>query len=129
MALSKPYLGIPGTTVFDAEMARRGYQLNQFCRSLMKPENREQFHADARAYLERWTLSNDQRVAVLERDFNRCIELGANIYCLLIYGASLGLDEVDMACQMAGMPREQYLKMMREGGRRPEDLEAMTGNP
>ena len=30
MALSKPYADIPGTTVFDADMARKGYHLNQF---------------------------------------------------------------------------------------------------
>ena len=40
MALDKPYKDIPGTTIFDAEQSRRGYHLNQFCMSLMKPENR-----------------------------------------------------------------------------------------
>ena len=37
MPLDKPYLDIPGTTVFDAEQARKGYALNQFCMSLMRP--------------------------------------------------------------------------------------------
>ena len=36
MALDKPYKNIPGTTIFDAELSRRGYHLNQFCMSLMK---------------------------------------------------------------------------------------------
>ena len=36
MALAKPYLDIPGTTVFDAEQSRKGYWLNQFCMSLME---------------------------------------------------------------------------------------------
>ena len=36
MALDKPYDDIPGTTIFDAEQARMGYHLNQFCMSLMK---------------------------------------------------------------------------------------------
>ncbi len=36
MALEKPYPDIPGTTIFDAEQARKGYHLNQFCMSLMK---------------------------------------------------------------------------------------------
>ena len=120
MALDKPYLSIPGTTVFDADMARKGYALNQFCRSLMKAANRARFHADPRAYLDDWPLSKEQRVAVLERDFNRCLALGANTYCLSTYGATLGMDEVDMASQMAGMSRDVYLKMMLEGGRRPD---------
>ena len=53
MALDKPYQDIPGTTIFDAEQSRRGYHLNQFCMSLMKPENRTRFKAGERAYLER----------------------------------------------------------------------------
>jgi len=36
MALEKPYLDVPGTTIFDADQSRVGYHLNQFCMSLMK---------------------------------------------------------------------------------------------
>ena len=46
MSLDKPYKNIPGTIIFDAEQARKGYQLNQLAMSLMKPENRERFLAD-----------------------------------------------------------------------------------
>ena len=35
MPLDKPYLDVPGTTIFDAEQSRKGYWLNQFCMSLM----------------------------------------------------------------------------------------------
>jgi hypothetical protein len=35
MALDKSYKGIPGTTIFDTEQARKGFHLNQFC---MSPE-------------------------------------------------------------------------------------------
>ena len=38
MSLEKPYLDVPGTTIFDAEQSRKGYWLNQFCMSLMKAE-------------------------------------------------------------------------------------------
>jgi protocatechuate 4,5-dioxygenase alpha subunit len=44
MALNKPYLDVPGTTIFDAEQSRKGYHLNQFCMSLMKAENRARFN-------------------------------------------------------------------------------------
>ena len=43
MALDKPYADVPGTTIFDAEQARKGYHLNMFCMSLMKAPNRERF--------------------------------------------------------------------------------------
>ena len=30
MSLDKPYADVPGTTIFDADQARKGYHLNQF---------------------------------------------------------------------------------------------------
>ncbi|MFY7902228.1 MAG: protocatechuate 3,4-dioxygenase, partial [Rubrivivax sp.] len=56
MPLDRPYLDIPGTTIFDAEQSRKGYWLNQFCMSLMKAANRERFKADERAYLDEWPM-------------------------------------------------------------------------
>ena len=82
MPLDKPYAGIPGTTIFDADQSRKGYWLNQFCMSLMKAENREKFKADERAYLDQWPMSEEQKQAVLARDYNRMIALGGNIYFL-----------------------------------------------
>ena len=73
MSLDKPYLDMPGTTIFDAEQSRKGYHLNQFCMSLMKAENRERFKADERAYLDEWPMTEEQKQAVLARDLNRCI--------------------------------------------------------
>ena len=46
MSLNKPYLDVPGTTIFDAEQSRKGYHLNQFCMSLMKAENRARWMAN-----------------------------------------------------------------------------------
>jgi protocatechuate 4,5-dioxygenase alpha chain len=117
MALDKPYRDIPGTTVFDAEQSRKGYHLNQFCMSLMKAENRERFKADERAYLDLWPMTEAQKLAVLTRDLNRCIELGGNIYFLAKIGATDGRSFLQMASSMTGMTEEQYRAMMLAGGR------------
>ena len=76
MTSDKPYSDIPGTTVFDADMARQGYHLNQFCMSLMNAENRERFKTDERAYLDKWSLTEEQIQVVMDRDYNRMIALG-----------------------------------------------------
>ena len=120
MALDKPYQDVPGTTIFDAEQARKGYHLNQFCMSLMKAENRERFKANERAYLDEWAMSEDQKLAVMARDLNRCIELGGNIYFLAKIGATDGRSFQYMAASMTGMTQEEYAKMMVSGGRSPE---------
>jgi protocatechuate 4,5-dioxygenase alpha chain len=120
MALDKPYKDIPGTTIFDAEQSRRGFHLNQFCMSLMKAENRARFKANERAYLDEWPMSEAQKQAVLDRDLNRCIALGGNIYFLAKIGATDGKSFQQMAGSMTGMSEEQYRDMMVKGGRSVE---------
>ena len=117
MALEKPYLDVPGTTIFDAEQSRKGYHLNQFCMSLMKAENRTRFKAGERAYLNEWPMTEDQKLAVLSRDLNRCIELGGNIYFLAKIGATDGKSFQQMAGSMTGMSEAAYRDMMISGGR------------
>jgi len=117
MALDKPYKDIPGTTIFDAEQGRKGYGLNQFCMSLMKAANRERFKAGERAYLDEWPMSEEQKLAVLARDLNRCIALGGNVYFLAKIGATDGLSFQQMAGSMTGMTEEEYRDMMVRGGR------------
>ena len=120
MSLDKPYLDVPGTTIFDAEQSRKGFQLNQFCMSLMKHENRERFKADERAYLDEYPMTGEQKLAVLARNLNWCISLGGNIYFLAKLGATHGKSFQQMAGSMTGMTEEEYRNMMISGGRSVE---------
>ena len=120
MPLEKPYLDIPGTTIFDVEQASRGYWLNQFCMSLMKAENRARFKADERAYLDEWPMTEEQKQAVLARDLNKAIAAGGNIYFLAKIGATDGKSFQQMAASMTGMSEEEYRTMMLTGGRSPD---------
>jgi protocatechuate 4,5-dioxygenase, alpha chain len=117
MALDKPYLDIPGTTIFDAEQSRRGYWLNQFCMSLMKADNRARFKSDERAYLDGWPMTEAQKQAVLARDLNAAIASGGNIYFLAKIGATDGKSFLQMAASMTGMSEAEYRDMMLAGGR------------
>jgi protocatechuate 4,5-dioxygenase alpha chain len=120
MERQNDYDDIPGTTVFDAERARRGYHLNMFCMSLMKAENRAAFKADQAAFLQRFPMTPEQREAVLQRDWNRMIELGGNIYYLAKLFSTDGKSFQFTAAQMTGMSQEQYAQMMLAGGRSPD---------
>ncbi len=120
MGLDRSYREIPGTVVFDADMARRGYHLNRFCMTLMKAENRARFKADQRSYLDEWDMTEDQKQAVLDRDYNRMIALGGNIYFLAKIAGTDGHSFQYVASTMTGMSPEDYVKMMVGGGRRPE---------
>lgn len=118
--MSKPYADLPGTVIFDSEMARRGYHLNQFCMSLMRAENRERFKADERAYLDEWPMSAEQKEAVLARDYNRMIALGGNIYFLAKIFSTDGKSFLYAAASMTGMSEAEYQAMMVSGGRSPD---------
>jgi protocatechuate 4,5-dioxygenase, alpha chain len=120
MPLHKPYLDIPGTTIFDADQARTGYWLNQFCMSLMTVANRMRFKANERAYLDEWPMTDVQKQAVLERDLNKAIQNGGNIYFLAKLGATDGKSFQQMAASMTGLTEEEYRDMMLSGGRSPE---------
>jgi protocatechuate 4,5-dioxygenase alpha chain len=113
---------IPGTRIFTAAQARKGYWLNQFCMSLMKPDNRGRFKADEQAYLEQWPMTEPQKKTILERDYNRAIEEGGNIYFLAKLIATDGIAFQKGVSTMTDMSPEEYMAMMVAGGRSPEGL-------
>jgi protocatechuate 4,5-dioxygenase alpha chain len=117
MSLEKPYADVPGTTIFDADQARRGYHLNQFCMSLMRAENRARFKADERAYLDEWPMTEEQKDALLARDYGRLIELGGNIYFLAKVFSTDGQTYIQAVSTMTGMSVDDYRNMMMAGGR------------
>jgi protocatechuate 4,5-dioxygenase alpha chain len=118
---------IPGTTVFTAKRARAGYHLNQFAMSLMKPENRERWKADERAYLDAWPMSEAQKEAVLARDYNKCLALGGNVYFLSKIFSTDGLSFAEAVSTMTDMSFPEYRDMMIAGGRSPEGNRSIKG--
>jgi protocatechuate 4,5-dioxygenase alpha chain len=113
---------IPGTRVFTTGRARKGYWLNQFCMTLMKPENRERFKADERAYLDEWPMTEAQKQAVLDRDYNAALEEGGNIYFLAKVFFTDEISFLQAVGTMTGMSAEDYQAMMIAGGRSPVGL-------
>ena len=111
---------IPGTRVFTAARARKGYHLNQFAMSLMKEENRKRFLADESAYLDEWDITPAAKKAVLARDYNGMIDEGGNVYFLSKLFSTDGKSFQFAAGSMTGMTQEEYAEMMLKGGRSPE---------
>jgi protocatechuate 4,5-dioxygenase, alpha chain len=116
-----PYLNefedIPGTLVFNTFRSRQGFNLNQFCMSLMKPENREKFKANEAEYLKPWKLTAAQATAVLERDYLTMMKNGGNIYFLAKLFSTDGFPYLVAVATMTGMTQEEYSNMMLKGGR------------
>ena len=120
MSNKKEYEDIPGTVIFDADQGRKGYHLNQFCISMRLQKNRDAFNADEAAYMDAYPMTAEQRQAVIDRDWNRMLELGGNIYYTSKLAANDGINFQELAGIMTGMGNEAYRNMMLEGGRAPE---------
>jgi protocatechuate 4,5-dioxygenase alpha chain len=116
---------IPGTRVYTAKRARKGYWMNQFAMSLMTAENRDRFKADEKAYLADWPMSEPQRRSILDRDYNRMLDLGGNIYFLAKLFSTDGLSFLQAVSTMTGMSTDEYQSMMIAGGRSPTGLRSI----
>ncbi len=112
---SKP--DVPGTYVFDAELSRRGYRLNAMFMSLRDPDNRERFRRDEEGYCASYGLTGEQRSAVLERDWNRLMDLGGNIFYVFKLALTDRKSMQYLGGAFAGMTEEEFVAMMVAGGR------------
>ena len=110
---------IPGTLIFNTYRSRQGFNLNQFCMSLMKEPNRQAFKANEAEYLKQFNLTAAQTEAVLKRDWTGMMQNGGNIYFLSKLFSTDGHSFQHVAAIMTGGTQEEYAKMMLEGGRNP----------
>ena len=118
---------IPGTRVYTAARARKGYHINQFAMSLMTHENRERFKADERSYLDEWPISEEAKAALLKRDYNTLLDLGGNVYFLSKLFSTDGLSFAEAVSTMTDMTFPEYREMMLKGGRSPIGNRSIKG--
>lgn len=110
------YEKLQGTYVFDGKQSARGYPLNKMCMSFNDGKNREEFKHDEEAYCRKYGLTDEQRAAVLSRDWLKMVKAGGNFYYLAKLAIPLGLTVQDASAQMRGMPVEEYREMLLRAG-------------
>ena len=102
--------------------SREANHHHKFCMSLMNEDCRAAFRADERAYLDRFKMTEEQKLGVLSRDLTRLIELGGNMYFLVKIASTDGWSAQKAVSSMSGMSAEEYAQMMKDGGRSPDGL-------
>ena len=70
-------------------------------------------------------MTEEQKQAVLDRNYNGMIALGGNIYFLAKIFATDGRSFQYAAALMTGMSQEDYARMMLGGGRSPKPTEGV----
>jgi protocatechuate 4,5-dioxygenase alpha chain len=108
---------IPGTTLFDGEMARKGYALNKMCYSFNLAANREAFLRDEAGYCAQFGLNAEQIAAVRNRNVLELIAAGGNIYFLAKLAGIFHLDVQDIGAQQTGMSKDDFKAMLVAAGR------------
>jgi protocatechuate 4,5-dioxygenase alpha chain len=107
---------IPGTHIFDAAAARRGYALNKMCYSFNDASNREEFRRDEKAYCNKYGLNDAQRSAIENRNVLQLIAAGGNVYYLAKFAGIFGLDVQDLGAQQTGMTKEAFKAKLAAAG-------------
>ena len=108
---------IAGTTPFDGDCARKGYQLNAMCFSFNDAANRAAFVADEDGYCARFHLTPEQREAVRSRNVLAMIAAGGNIYYLAKLAGIFGLNVQDVGAQQTGMSVPEFKQMLLDQGK------------
>lgn len=108
---------IPGTRLFDGDLAQRGYALNKMCFSLNDAANRHAFLADEAAYMDRFGLTPEQRDAVERRDVLGMLAAGGNVYYLAKMAGAWGLGVQDLGALQTGTTVEEFKERLIEAGR------------
>lgn len=104
--------GIPGTALFDGDLASRGFALNAMCYSFNDAANRAAFVADEDAYCDLFGLTPPQRAAVAARDVLAMLAAGGNVYYLAKLAGILGLNVQDLGALQTGQSVAAFKSML-----------------
>ncbi|WP_322995310.1 protocatechuate 4,5-dioxygenase subunit alpha [Castellaniella sp.] len=108
--------GIPGTVIFDGDLARIGYALNRMCFSFNSAQCRQAFLQDEEAYMTRYSLNDTQKEAVRSRLVLSMIAAGGHPYYLAKLAGIFGLDMQDIGAQQTGMSKQDFQAKLLAAG-------------
>lgn len=103
---------IPGTALFDGDLAMRGFELNAMCYSFNDAANRAAFVADEEGYCRKYGLTAEQRSAVAARDVLAMLAAGGNVYYLAKLAGILGLNVQDLGALQTGRSVADFKAML-----------------
>jgi protocatechuate 4,5-dioxygenase, alpha chain len=112
----EPYDTIPGTAIFDGDLALKGYALNKMCFSFNDAANREAFRHDEDSYCRKFGLTDAQRSAIKSRNVLQLLEAGGNIYYLAKWAGIFGLSVQDIGAQQRGVSVTEFTEMLLHSG-------------
>lgn len=111
----------PGTYLYTGAASSRGYLLTKFGLSLRRPENREVFLQDERAYMSDFGLSEQEIGWVLDRDWTALIAAGGHLQSMLKVAATVGQNLWHIGAHNADMTADELMAIC------PRRISALPG--
>jgi protocatechuate 4,5-dioxygenase alpha chain len=102
------YEKIPGTYVFDGKTSHSAYRLNKLLFSFNHEENRQEFARDPGAYADKFALSDEQKEALVNFEFLKMLQMGANIYFLAKLAVPRGFSVQDAGAAFQGITTKEF---------------------
>ena len=90
------------------------YEISRMLYSLRAPENREACRANPELYYRRYALSESEVQLLLRRDWQGLVDAKVSIYLLTKLAAVLNVDLLDIGAAMRRMPREDFLRLLKQ---------------
>lgn len=100
---------IPETPLFDRAGSIKGYKMNKMAMALGQPDNREAFKTDEVAFLDRFGLTEEEKTAVLARDWHEMVRLGGNLFFILKIAAVDPTPITQIGAAQASMSHDDFL--------------------
>jgi protocatechuate 4,5-dioxygenase alpha chain len=121
------YEKIPGTYVFDGKTSHKAYALNKLLFSFNHEENRQEFAKNPAAYADRYGLNAEQKEALINFEFLKMLQMGANIYYLAKLAVPRGFSVQDAGAAFQGITTEEFQAKLSAKAEGLEETLEMAG--
>lgn len=90
------------------------YELNRLLYDLREPKNRTAILADQDEYLNRYSISDEEKQLIRDGEWQELVDRGVSIYVLTKIGATIGVSLYEMGAKMRGGTIEEFWEYIAE---------------
>ncbi len=106
---------LQGTYPYTLERSHKGYRINDFLHRLIEPAHRERFVNDFEALAAEYSLSEEEKELIRNRDWIGLIHYGAIFFVLEKMAAVLGVPNPQVYASFRGQTLEEFLATRKVG--------------
>ena len=111
-----PGHSIENTYVFELEMSEKGRRINDLAESLNLQENRDKFKEDSDAFMNQFSLTQEEKDLIKNNDWLNLVKAGGNIYNVVRIAALYDVGLYPLGAQQLGLSYEEFLETRNEKG-------------